>query len=394
MVVVLHFVELLTQNQKHLKIVVWWKWNGGTYQDSKISKITVIPHILSPSTHQTLIFSERHWFVLWLIFSSWIWKATVTRQQVGRLRHPLQGKHGRVGPEPSHLDHNPTNPWSYNPTNLQGNVQADESSSNVTAAYFRAEASECRWTVKSVSAPCFDAKGTVLKPSRAFRMDSAFQSLDSPKMASLKLNQKRSKLQKVSLWMDLPRCCPTWCILPNRIFLLLILRLIFHHEHLQNSVWGGANVLRTSSCYQVVLVGSTSEVPTGAIYFGEPGTNGQHSFYQLMHQGLDGWRQKLKIQKTCYHFGLRLLWATQSAKLAQDFPFGVFTLKTWFKTPLSTRQIWVSNCQSSQAAWSQRILLASRFLRILSSSLEGIRGWSHCLHLDTLSDSGNFMQIW
>lgn len=30
-----------------------------------------------------------------------------------------------------------------------------------------------------------------------------------------------------------------------------------------------------------------TEVPTstGAIYFGEPGTNGQHSFYQLMHQG-------------------------------------------------------------------------------------------------------------
>lgn len=32
---------------------------------------------------------------------------------------------------------------------------------------------------------------------------------------------------------------------------------------------------------------SGAEVPygTGAIYFGEPGTNGQHSFYQLMHQG-------------------------------------------------------------------------------------------------------------
>jgi glucose-6-phosphate isomerase len=27
------------------------------------------------------------------------------------------------------------------------------------------------------------------------------------------------------------------------------------------------------------------DVPTGAIYWGEPGTNGQHSFYQLIHQG-------------------------------------------------------------------------------------------------------------
>jgi glucose-6-phosphate isomerase len=24
---------------------------------------------------------------------------------------------------------------------------------------------------------------------------------------------------------------------------------------------------------------------TGAVYWGEPGTNGQHSFYQLIHQG-------------------------------------------------------------------------------------------------------------
>ena len=27
------------------------------------------------------------------------------------------------------------------------------------------------------------------------------------------------------------------------------------------------------------------DVETGAVYWGEPGTNGQHSFYQLIHQG-------------------------------------------------------------------------------------------------------------
>ena len=31
--------------------------------------------------------------------------------------------------------------------------------------------------------------------------------------------------------------------------------------------------------------GEPVEVDTGAIYWGEPGTNGQHSFYQLLHQG-------------------------------------------------------------------------------------------------------------
>jgi glucose-6-phosphate isomerase len=34
-----------------------------------------------------------------------------------------------------------------------------------------------------------------------------------------------------------------------------------------------------------VLDGRPVEVSTGPIYWGEPGTNGQHSFYQLIHQG-------------------------------------------------------------------------------------------------------------
>ncbi len=35
----------------------------------------------------------------------------------------------------------------------------------------------------------------------------------------------------------------------------------------------------------VTLDGTPVDVPTGPIYWGEPGTNGQHSFYQLIHQG-------------------------------------------------------------------------------------------------------------
>ena len=33
--------------------------------------------------------------------------------------------------------------------------------------------------------------------------------------------------------------------------------------------------------------GETVSYPTGPVIFGEPGTNGQHSFYQLLHQGTD-----------------------------------------------------------------------------------------------------------
>jgi glucose-6-phosphate isomerase len=36
---------------------------------------------------------------------------------------------------------------------------------------------------------------------------------------------------------------------------------------------------------RVTLDGGTVEVDTSPIYWGEPGTNGQHSFYQLIHQG-------------------------------------------------------------------------------------------------------------
>ncbi len=35
----------------------------------------------------------------------------------------------------------------------------------------------------------------------------------------------------------------------------------------------------------VTLEGHRVDVDTGAVYWGEPGTNGQHSFYQLLHQG-------------------------------------------------------------------------------------------------------------
>jgi glucose-6-phosphate isomerase len=37
----------------------------------------------------------------------------------------------------------------------------------------------------------------------------------------------------------------------------------------------------------VTLDGRTVDYATGPVYFGEPGTNGQHSFYQLLHQGTE-----------------------------------------------------------------------------------------------------------
>jgi glucose-6-phosphate isomerase len=36
---------------------------------------------------------------------------------------------------------------------------------------------------------------------------------------------------------------------------------------------------------RVTLEGTEVDYQTGCVYWGEPGTNGQHSFYQLIHQG-------------------------------------------------------------------------------------------------------------
>ena len=36
---------------------------------------------------------------------------------------------------------------------------------------------------------------------------------------------------------------------------------------------------------RVTLTGAEVDAQTGAIFWGEPGTNGQHSFFQLLHQG-------------------------------------------------------------------------------------------------------------
>ncbi|HEX2493512.1 MAG TPA: hypothetical protein VHK24_07015 [Steroidobacter sp.] len=44
-------------------------------------------------------------------------------------------------------------------------------------------------------------------------------------------------------------------------------------------------LIMESNGKRVTLEGETVSVDTSPVYWGEPGTNGQHSFYQLIHQG-------------------------------------------------------------------------------------------------------------
>ena len=42
--------------------------------------------------------------------------------------------------------------------------------------------------------------------------------------------------------------------------------------------------------------GTPVSAETGEIFWGEPGTNGQHAFYQLLHQGTPGARRLHRVQ--------------------------------------------------------------------------------------------------
>ncbi len=66
--------------------------------------------------------------------------------------------------------------------------------------------------------------------------------------------------------------CPTQAVLPYDNYLLRF------PAYLQQ-------LTMESNGKSVTLDGSPVGVDTGAIWWGEPGTNGQHSFYQLLHQG-------------------------------------------------------------------------------------------------------------
>ena len=45
------------------------------------------------------------------------------------------------------------------------------------------------------------------------------------------------------------------------------------------------NITEDRAVLHVTIEGSQVDYATGPVYWGEPGTNGQHSFYQLIHQG-------------------------------------------------------------------------------------------------------------
>merc|ERR1712216_484956 len=76
----------------------------------------------------------------------------------------------------------------------------------------------------------------------------------------------------LSVWNASFQGYESHCIVP---YCQALLRFVAHIQQLDMESNG--------KC--VRMDGSTCTTSTGAFYFGEPGTNGQHSFYQLLHQG-------------------------------------------------------------------------------------------------------------
>ena len=76
----------------------------------------------------------------------------------------------------------------------------------------------------------------------------------------------------------------------------------------------------------VTLDGTPVDYQTGAVYWGEPGTNGQHSFYQLIHQGtmlipvdLIGFAKSLNpLRRPPRHPVVQRLRAGPGARVRQD----------------------------------------------------------------------------
>jgi glucose-6-phosphate isomerase len=96
-------------------------------------------------------------------------------------------------------------------------------------------------------------------------MDQHF--LTAPPAANLPL-----LMGLISVWNRNFLDCPTVAVLPYEQYLSRF------PAYLQQ-------LTMESNGKSVRLDGTPVEGQTGPIYWGEPGTNGQHSFYQLIHQG-------------------------------------------------------------------------------------------------------------
>src|SRR3990172_5846380 len=71
----------------------------------------------------------------------------------------------------------------------------------------------------------------------------------------------------------------------NNFFAAQTIAVLPYSEYLRRFPAYLQQLTMESNGKSVTLSGKAVDYQTGPIFWGEPGTNGQHSFYQLLHQG-------------------------------------------------------------------------------------------------------------
>jgi glucose-6-phosphate isomerase len=84
---------------------------------------------------------------------------------------------------------------------------------------------------------------------------------------------------------NLPVLMGLLAVLYNAFFDAQTIAVLPYEQYLKRFPAYLQQLTMESNGKHVTLQGSQVDYQTGPIYWGEPGTNGQHSFYQLIHQG-------------------------------------------------------------------------------------------------------------
>ena len=149
---------------------------------------------------------------------------------------------------------------------------------------------------------------------------------------------------------------------------------------------------------QVTLDGKRVDYDTGPIYWGEPGTNGQHSFYQLIHQGTQlipcdfiAFGQSLNPLGRHHDMLMANVFAQAEAlafgKTADEVQRRRHARMRWCRTACSratgrrTRSCWTNSRRRARASWSRCTSTAcSRRARSGTStpSTNGASSWARC----------------
>jgi glucose-6-phosphate isomerase len=109
-------------------------------------------------------------------------------------------------------------------------------------------------------------------PANFKKMLSGFHEMDQHFLTAPPRENLPMLLGLLTLWYTSFLGCQTVAVLP-------------YEQYLKRFPAYLQQLTMESNGKHVRMDGSKVDYQTGAIYWGEPGTNGQHSFYQLIHQG-------------------------------------------------------------------------------------------------------------